>query len=176
MCFIRIVKRFALPVGSDAIDDTLVASADQQPSLLVENKRPYVFHIGMEKLGHCGAVDAIHLSVGRRSCIKNVLAVDGKSENIELRKICDERALACGIDFENLPIVTRAQIQIALRICHGRPDQRLLRIESHVEARSQNEFVVARQRQVGEFAFSKFIVRAYFPKLRRYGEQRNSKK
>src|SRR5262249_32944288 len=67
-----------------------------------------------------------------------------------------------------------SEIDVPLRVHHCGPDQRLLGVENHVEPWSQYQFVVTGEGKIRELAFSKIVVCADFPKLRRHGEQRHS--
>src|SRR6185503_3443149 len=78
--------------------------------------------------------------------------------------------------FKDLSVVSRAQVNVAFGIRYCRPDERLLCIENHVEARSEYEFVIACQRQVVQLALAEIIVSPDFPKLRCHRKQRNSRK
>ena len=116
-------------------------------------------------------LDLVDLAVWRRTGIKDIFAIDGQRQNIEFRQVSQHRALAGWIDLEDLAVVARTKIHITFGIGDGRPHQRLLGVEYEIEPRSEDQFVIAGQRYVRQFAFPKIVVRPRLPEQGRYRQQ-----
>src|SRR6185436_8321198 len=74
-----------------------------------------------------------------RPCIERAIFAGGQRSNIQFCSVIKQSAATIGRHFENLAIVTGAQINISLRVDCARPDKCLLGVEYLVETRRQHQ-------------------------------------